>query len=113
MGTESITRSQLIERIADKQDRLQNEDIKLAVHSSFDYLVQALSLGKRIEIRSFGSFSLHFKKPKTMRNPKTKELIDIPGRNIPHFKPSSVVKSRLNSPNSNDTLLAKHDADED
>lgn len=92
----SITRAQLIEQIASKQDRLQNEDIKLAVQCSFDYLSQALSLGKRIEIRGFGCFALHFKKPKTMRNPRTKELMDVCGRNIPHFKPSSIVNKRLN-----------------
>ena len=94
--SDSITRAQLIEQIADRQDRLQNEDIKLAVQYSFDYLSQALSLGKRIEIRGFGSFVLHFKKAKTMRNPMTKELIEVPGRNIPHFKPSSIVNKRLN-----------------
>ena len=97
-----ITRSKLVERIADKQDRLQHEDIKLAVQDSFDYLSRALSLGKRIEIRGFGSFSLHFKKPKMMRNPKTKKLMNVPGRNIPHFKPSSIVNKRLNSTNPSD-----------
>ena len=97
-----ITRAQLVERIADKQDRLQHEDIKLAVQDSFDYLSRALSLGKRIEIRGFGSFSLHFKKPKMMRNPKTKKLMNVPGRNIPHFKPSSIVNKRLNSTNPSD-----------
>ena len=102
-----ITRSQLVERIADKQDRLQHEDIKLAVQDSFDYLSRALSLGKRIEIRGFGSFSLHFKKPKMMRNPKTKKLMNVPGRNIPHFKPSSVVNKRLNSTNPSDTADTK------
>ena len=97
MDSESvISRSQLIERIADKQDRLQNEDVKLAVQSSFDYLSQVLSLGERVEIRGFGSFNLHFKKPKTMRNPKTKKIISVSGRNIPHFKPSNTVNQRLN-----------------
>ena len=113
MDSEStISRSQLIERIADKQDRLQNEDVKLAVQSSFDYLSQVLSLGERIEIRGFGSFDLHFKKPKTMRNPKTKEIINVSGRNIPHFKPSSIVNERLNRAEPDDTV-AGYDANHD
>ena len=93
---DSITRSQLIEQIADKQDRLQHEDIKLAVQNTFDYLSQVMSLGERIEIRGFGSFSLRFKKPKTMHNPKTGALINVSGRNIPHFKPSSIINRCLN-----------------
>ena len=108
-----ISRSHLIERIADKQDRLQNEDVKLAVQSSFDYLSQVLSLGERIEIRGFGSFTLHFKKSKTMRNPKTKEIINVSGRNIPHFKPSNLVNRRLNKVGSDDTVAGGYDSDND
>jgi len=93
---ESITRSQLIEQITAKQRRMSNSDIKHAVESSFDYMSQALSMGERIEIRGFGSFSLHFKKPKIMRHLKTKEVMHIPGRNIPYFKPSSLINKRLN-----------------
>lgn len=100
--SDAITRSQLIEQIADKQDRLQTEDIKLAVQSSFEYLSRSLSLGNRIEIRGLGSFCLHFKKPKTIRNPKTGKLIDITGRNTPYFKPSSILNKRLNRTHSDD-----------
>ena len=99
--SKSITRLQLIEQIANRQDRLQNEDIKLAVQYTFDYMSHALSLGKRIEIRGFGSFSLHFKKPKMMRNPKTKKLMNISGRHIPHFKPGIIINKRLNQTDSN------------
>ena len=106
-----INRSQLIERIADKQDRLQNEDIKLAVQSSFDYLSQALSLGNRIEIRGFGSFTLRFRKPKTMRNPKTKKIIHVSGRNVPHFKPGDIIKQRLNKTYPSDTTVSDYDID--
>ncbi len=114
MDSESVvSRSHLIERIADKQDRLQNEDVKLAVQSSFDYLSQVLSLGERIEIRGFGSFTLHFKKPKTMRNPKTKEIVHVSGRNIPHFKPSSIVNQRLNRVDPDDTVAGGYNADND
>ena len=105
----SITRSQLIEQMADKQDRLQHEDIKLAVQHSFDFLSQAMSLGERIEIRGFGSFSLRFKKPKTMHNPKTGALINVSGRNIPHFKPSRTVNRSINRSHSVDEEINRED----
>ena len=108
--SQSITRSQLIEQIANSQDRLQNEDIKLAVKHSFDYLSQVLSLGERVEIRGFGSFSLHFKKPKTMRNPSSGALMEIPGRNIPHFKPSSIVNKRINGTDSDNFISPDEDS---
>ena len=95
----SINRAQLIDKIAEKQDRLQSEDIKLAVQYSFDYLSQEMSLGNRIEIRGFGTFSLHYKKARTMRSPKTGKVVDVSGRNIPHFKPSSIVNKSLNETN--------------
>lgn len=111
---DSITRSQLIERITDKQDRLQYEDVKLAVQSSFDYMSRVLSLGKRIEVRGFGSFTLHYKKPKTMLNPRTKAVMNVPGRNIPYFKPSSTVNKRLNKTDSGDVVSAEGtDSDDD
>ena len=109
---ESITCSQLVEKIAEQQHRLSHKDIKLAVKHSFDYVSRALSLGDRVEIRGFGSFSLRFKKPKTMRNPLTKKFIQIPGRNIPHFKPSNMVNKRLNKELTNDTLQAQNNTDE-
>ena len=109
---ESITCSQLVEQIAERQRRLSHKDIKLAVKLSFDYVSRALSLGDRVEIRGFGSFSLRFKKPKTMHNPLTKELIQIPGRNIPHFKPSHLVNKRLNKKLTNETIQAHNNTDE-
>lgn len=94
--SEAITCSQLVEQIAMRQDRLMQKDIKLAVKLSFDYISRALSLGDRVEIRGFGSFSLRFKKPKIMHNPVTKEAIQISGRNLPFFKPSNLLNQRLN-----------------
>ena len=111
---DSINRSQLIERLVEKQDRLQVEDIKLAVQYSFDYLSQEMSLGNRIEIRGFGTFSLHYKKARTMHSPKTGISVDVAGRNIPHFKPSRIVNKCLNDPNFKQVdSLSKETNDED
>jgi len=55
-----------------------------------------LSTGERIEIRGFGSFSLHFRPPRIGRNPKTGESVSLSGKHVPHFKPGKVLRERVN-----------------
>jgi len=93
---ETITCSELIDIIAAKQQRLSPGDIKHAVKGSFDYMGRALSAGKRIEIRGFGSFSLHQHKAKTVHNLRTTRPVKIPSRHIPHFKPSKMLSEKIN-----------------
>ena len=56
----------------------------------------ALSSGRRIEIRGFGSFSLHFRPPRMGRNPKTGEPVSLDGKYVPHFKPGKELRERVN-----------------
>ena len=56
----------------------------------------ALSGGERIEIRGFGSFSLHFRPPRMGRNPKTGDAVALPGKHVPHFKPGKELRERVN-----------------
>ncbi len=67
-----MTKSELIERITDRHPDLSSKDIELAVKTILDTMSQALSQGDRIEIRGFGSFSLHFRNPRVGRNPKNR-----------------------------------------
>lgn len=69
-----MTKSELIERITEKHPEMSSKDIELAVKTILDTMSQALSQGDRIEIRGFGSFSLHFRNPRIGRNPKTGKL---------------------------------------
>lgn len=57
--------------------------------------ISSLSGGKRIEIRGFGSFSLHYKKPRVGRNPKTAEQVSLEGKNVPHFKAGKELRERV------------------
>jgi len=57
---------------------------------------QALASGDRIEIRGFGSFSLHFRPPRLGRNPKTGEAVALAGKHVPHFKPGKELRERVN-----------------
>jgi integration host factor subunit beta len=58
---------------------------------------QALASGERIEIRGFGSFSLHYRPPRQGRNPKTGTTVALAGKYVPHFKPGKELRERVNS----------------
>ena len=83
----SMMKSELIERIARKQSHLAYKDVELAVKSLLEQMSNSLSNGERIEIRGFGSFSLHYRPPRAGRNPKTGDSVSLPGKNVKHFKP--------------------------
>ena len=91
-----ITKSELLEKISQKQKHLQQKDIELAVKSVIEQMSDALSSGRRIEIRGFGSFSLHFRPPRMGRNPKTGEPVSLDGKYVPHFKPGKELRERVN-----------------
>lgn len=92
----SMTKSELIERIAARQPQLSIKDVELAVKTILEDMSEALATGGRIEIRGFGSFSLHFRAPRTGRNPKTGESVDLQGKYVPHFKPGKELRDRVN-----------------
>lgn len=92
-----MTKSELVERIATKQDQLSVRDIELAVKTLLEQMTQALADGERIEIRGFGSFSLNYRAPRTGRNPKTGESVVLEGKHVPHFKPGKELRERVNT----------------
>ncbi|MBL4868471.1 MAG: integration host factor subunit beta [Pseudomonadales bacterium] len=93
----ALTKSELIELVAEKQTQLSAKDVELAVKTMIEEMSQTLATGGRIEIRGFGSFSLHFREPRTGRNPKTGEAVDLQGKYVPHFKPGKELRDRVNS----------------
>lgn len=90
-----MTKSDLIETLAYKQTHLAAKDVELSVKIILEQMSNALSSGGRIEIRGFGSFSLHFRPPRTGRNPKTGESVDLNGKYVPHFKPGKQLRERV------------------
>lgn len=92
-----MTKSELIETIARKQKHLPSKDVELAVKHLLELMSDALAQGKRIEIRGFGSFSLHFRPPRLGRNPKTGEPVALAGKHVPHFKPGKDLRERVNA----------------
>ena len=92
-----MTKSELIERIAAIQTQLSAKDLELAVKMILDHMANALATGERIEIRGFGSFSLHYRAPRLGRNPKTGAKVQLAGKYVPHFKPGKELRERVNS----------------
>ena len=92
-----MTKSELIERISFRQDQLPARDVDSAVKMVIEMMSEELSHGNRIEIRGFGSFSLHYRAPRVGRNPKTGDAVDLTGKYVPHFKPGKELRNRVDS----------------
>ena len=97
MLANAMMKSELIERIARKQSHLAYKDIELAVKSLLEQMSNSLASGERIEISGFGSFSLHYRPPRSGRNPKTGDSVSLPGKHVPHFKPGKELRERVNA----------------
>lgn len=98
----SITKSDLIEALAKKQSHLAFKDVELAVKGMLEKMSRELASGERIEIRGFGSFSLHFRPARLGRNPKSGDAVALRGKHVPHFKPGKELRERVNSLNESD-----------
>lgn len=91
-----MTKSELIERLVDRHDQLSVKDIELAVKTMLDQMTDCLAQGDRIEIRGFGSFSLHYRAPRLGRNPKTGASVELDAKHVPHFKPGKELRDQVN-----------------
>ena len=91
-----MTKSELIDMLAAKQPQLDYRDVELAVKELLEQMSTALSRGERIEVRGFGSFSLHYRPPRIGRNPKTGDAVEVPDKYVPHFKPGKELRERVN-----------------
>lgn len=92
-----MTKSELIEILVRKQTQLGYRDVELAVKTMLEQMGQTLATGQRIEIRRFGSFSLHFRPPRLGRNPKSGDPVSLPAKHVPHFKPGKELRERVNA----------------
>jgi integration host factor subunit beta len=97
-----LTRSELIDALASRGE-LSLQDIEIAVKALLQHMAGSLAHGERIEIRGFGSFSLHTLPPRTGRNPRTGESVKLPTRHSTHFKPGKELKELVNASKSSST----------
>ncbi|MBC7163236.1 integration host factor subunit beta [Immundisolibacter sp.] len=92
-----MVRSQLIELLAQEFEGLSTKDLELAVKLLQEQMIDTLGHGGRIEIRGFGSFSLHYRRPKLARNPKTGESVPLGERYVVHFKPGKDLRQLVDN----------------
>ena len=88
-----MTKSELIEILARKRNDVPYKDVEQAVKTMLEQMSESLAGGERIEIRGFGSFSLHFRPPRVGRNPKTGEELPVSARRVVPFKSGQKRKS--------------------
>ena len=91
-----MTKSNLIEILSAKQPLLNDRDFELAVRQIIKQISESLSIGMRIEIRDFGSFTLHHRPPRVGRNPKSGESVHLDEKFVPYFKPGKGLRDRVN-----------------
>jgi integration host factor subunit beta len=92
-----VNKSELIEKLIDQQGHLRGRVVEEAIKELLEHMINTLASGERIEIRGFGSISLHYRAPRVGRNPKTGEKVALNAKCVPHFKPGRELRDRVNS----------------
>lgn len=92
-----MTRSDLVEELANKFGQLTYRDSEFVVKALLDAVGDALVRGHRIEIRGFGSFSVSRRPPRMGRNPRSGESVAIPEKRVPHFKPGKALREAVDA----------------
>ena len=92
-----MTRSELISMLNERLPVLSNKSADEAVRILFEEMGKAITSGRRIEIRGFGSFSLNYRPARIGRNPRTGELVPVPPKYSIHFKPGKEMREVVDS----------------
>lgn len=90
-----MTKSGLIEKVAEQSPHISKKDTEVVVNTIFDAMTDALSQGERIEIRGFGSFQVKVREAREGRNPKTGDMVSIPAKRTPFFKVGKELKEMV------------------
>ncbi len=91
-----MTKSELIQRLAEKNPHLYLRDVEKIVDKVFDEITQALVEGDRVELRGFGAFSVKERDARVGRNPRTGETVHVDAKRLPFFKTGKALRERLN-----------------
>ena len=92
-----MIKSELIANIASTSAHIPEKDIAAGVNLILEHLGDTLAQGERIEIRGFGSFSVHYRPPRNAHNPKTGAKVVTAAKYSPHFKPGKELRERVNA----------------
>ena len=108
-----MVKSELIIKIANKQDSLSVKDVELSVNHILESMSESLGSGDRIEIRGFGSFCLHYRPPRKAHNPKTGARVYTEANHTPHFKPGKDLRERVDQSREHTPITGDDHEDEE
>ncbi len=91
-----MTKSELIQRLAERNPHLYLRDVEKIVETVFNEITDALAKGDRVELRGFGAFSVKHRDARTGRNPRTGEAVHVESKRLPFFKTGKALRERLN-----------------
>lgn len=91
-----MTKSELIQRIAEQNPHLYLRDVERIVATIFDEITATLASGDRVELRGFGTFTVRQREARTGRNPRTGEAVEVDAKQVPFFKCGKELRERLN-----------------
>jgi integration host factor subunit beta len=91
-----MIKSELVQKIAEKNPHLYHRDIERIVNAVLDEVIGALKDGNRVELRGFGAFSVKSRSARTGRNPRTGESVEVVAKRVPFFKTGKELRERLN-----------------
>ena len=91
-----MTKSELIQRIAELNPHLYHRDVERIVTTIFDEISEALASGDRVELRGFGAFSVKQRDARVGRNPRTGDAVQVAEKHIPFFKTGKLLRERMN-----------------
>ncbi len=92
-----MIKSQLVQRIAERNPHLYQRDVEHIVSAILDEIAAALARGDRVELRGFGAFSVKNRPARTGRNPRTGTRVEVTEKFVPFFKTGKEMRDRLNS----------------
>lgn len=96
MSTQTVTRADLAEAVY-REIGLSRTESAALVESVIDNIIDALLRGESVKLAGFGTFSLRDKAERMGRNPKTGKAVPITSRRVLSFKPSQVVRERVDA----------------
>ena len=91
-----MIKSELVQKISEENPHLFQRDVERLVNTIFNEITDAMSSGRRIELRGFGAFSVKHRKPRLGRNPRTGRSVKVEEKIVPFFKPGKLMREKLN-----------------
>ncbi len=91
-----MIKSELVQKIVDENPHLYQRDVERIVGTIFDEIIDAMAVGKRVELRGFGAFSIKKRDARVGRNPRTGESVRVEEKYVPFFKTGKLLRDRLN-----------------